>query len=143
MDLGGELALLFAVDDGSLPEIRIEGLSPDSVAKALQVLDSLVAEAQSLPSQVAAPGHTVATLTVNDVTIPLIGVGVFKDGLILDYRMGPEWTSDRVNAFFEVLHRLCQVHPGAYAEIEPEAHHDARRSFQKAWMRFLSAKGAA
>jgi hypothetical protein len=143
-----QLGELFAVDDGSLPEIRVEGLDPPAVNRALALIRGAAiqppsyAHDQGLNAPRAAD-HFVAALEIDGCRLPALGFGPFHDALILDYRMGPEWSPDRVGALFELLHRICRLHQGAYVEIEPEANPNLRRAFQKAWMQYLTQKGAA
>ena len=148
MDLPNQLGELFAVDDGSLPEIRVEGLEPQAVAQALALLQAVAIQPLKYghergPTALPSGNHFVATLNIAGSQLPELGFATFDNALIVDYRMGPVWTLDRIHALFELLHRICALHSGAYVEIEPEANPDLRRAFQKAWLQYLTQKGAA
>ena len=148
MDLPSQFGDLFAVDDGSLPEIRVEGLDRGAVAAAVALIQSAAIRPFKYGHEheaTAPPGanHFVAILNLAGRQLPELGFGAFDDALIVDYKMGPEWTTERVQALFELLHRICALHPAAYVELEPEATPRLRRAFQKAWMQYLTQKGAA
>ena len=148
MDLLTQLGELFAVDDGSLPEIRVEGLDPQAVTAALALIKSAAIHPLRYgheQGENAPPGarHFVVTLNFAGCELPELGFATFDDAVIVDYRMGPQWTARAVRALFELLHRICALHPGAYLQIEPEADLRLQRAFQKAWIQYLTAKGAA
>jgi hypothetical protein len=148
VDPSSRLNELFAVDDGSLPEIRIEGLDSRSIAAALDLIKGLATGPLKYGHEkgAAAPAgasHFVVGLKVGGSELPELGFAQFEDALIIDYRMGPVWSIERINGLLELLHRICGLHQGAYVEIEPEADPELRRTFQKTWMQFLTRKGAA
>ena len=148
MDLLNQLGELFAVDDGSLPEIRVEGLEPRAIAGALALIHSAAVKPlkyghEQGPSAPPGANHFVAIVNIADCELPELGFGAVDDALIIDYRMGADWTPDRIQALFELLQRVCAFQPGAYVEIEPEADPTLRRAFQKAWMQYLTNRGAA
>ncbi len=125
---------LFEEDDGSLPEIHVAGLTP---AAAQRCLDALFDRADSLrPDQtvwdwqrdedvpiadvpevgpLAAEGklstlHVVLTgIRSGDVGVPDLGVSVRPGALVVDYRMGVEWTAEVVAGFVELLRALQQL----------------------------------
>lgn len=139
----GSLHEVFRVDDGSLPEIRIEGMSRAGIEHALDLVASLsVAKpkfAHSLgPRAPEGINHFVVRLQIDGQELPELGVAAFKDALIVDYRMGPEWTDDRIRSLFHLLRRISEADKGAYVEIEREAAPEFRRAFQKAWMQYLT-----
>ena len=148
MRLPTELDQLFAIDDGSLPEIRIGGLDEHSIEAALDlILSATLAPAKygHEAGSDAPPGanHFVVKVAIGGTEVPELGVATFEDAVILDYRMGPAWDAERISALFELLRRICVLRAGAHVEIEPEADPKLRRAFQKAWMQYLTRKGAA
>ena len=148
VDLLDQLGELFAVDDGSLPEIRVEGLDAETVAKALALVEGLAVKPLKYAHEQGAnapadANHFVATLNVGGCELPDLGFGAFGDAVIIDYRMGPEWTVDRVRALLKLLHDISALKPGAYVQIEPEADARLRRAFQRIWLQYLTQKGAA
>ncbi len=129
--------------DGSLPEIRIEGMTQGGIVHALRLVTSLSLDKPKYahPLGASAPegtNHFVVRLQVDGVELPELGVAAFKDALVFDYRMGPEWTDDRVRSLFHLLRQISKIDAGAYVEIETEASPRLRRAFQKAWMQFLT-----
>src|SRR6266576_3274807 len=84
---------LFRVDDGSLPEIRIEGMTQGGIVHALRLVTSLSLDKPKYahPLGASAPegtNHFVVRLQVDGVELPELGVAAFKDALVFDYRMG-------------------------------------------------------
>jgi hypothetical protein len=148
MDPLESLRELFSQDDGSLPEIRVEGLGRAAVNRAVALVQGYAVAPLKYGHPDGASGppgtdHFVARLRVEGSDLPELGVGAFDDALILDYRMGPAWTADAIRTFLALLHRIAGLEPGAYVEIEPEASPELRRAFQKAWLIYLTDKGAA
>jgi len=148
VDRSAQLAELFLVDDGSLPEIRVEGLDRQSVEAALDLIRGLAITAFKYAHELGpdAPlglNHFVTTLRIGGVELPELGIWPFEDAVIVVYQMGPAWTAERIDGLFDLLHRICSLRHSAYAEIEPEADQELRRAFQKVWMQYLSEKGAA
>lgn len=128
---------LFERDDGSLPDIFVENLSPDEIVVVYEwllsqctiagdpTLWSLEAE-QDVPirevpyparafvqRKVASFRHCLASLVVGKVELPTLSVCVEPEGVSFDYRMGSEWGEREVLALFELLRQLCQLVPNA------------------------------
>jgi len=148
MSIPTELEQLFAIDDGSLPEIRVEGLDHQSIEDAIDLIHSAALTPvkyghEAGPDAPAGAKHFVVRVAVDGTDLPELGVAPFEDAIIIDYRMGPAWDAKRVDALFELLRRICAVKPGAHIEIEPEADPKLRRAFQKAWTQYLTRRGAA
>src|SRR4051812_45923484 len=115
-----ELRFLFDTDDGSLPEVRLTELSPDGLAAGYAFLRSQAQAAPGVafwhrsqdreepiddwpnPARLVAADeadefHFLArNIGVRGVTLPDLGVFVFRYELALDYRMGPEWDEPRL-----------------------------------------------
>jgi len=94
VDPSTRLNELFAVDDGSLPELRIEGLDSRSIAAALDLIKGLATGPLKYAHEkgAAAPAgasHFVVGLKVGGSELPELGFAQFEDALIIDYRMGP------------------------------------------------------
>jgi len=148
MTLPIELDQLFAIDDGSLPEIHVEGLDQRSIEGALDLIHSAALAPAKYGHEAgseAPPGvnHFVVKVAIGGTELPELGVASFEDAMIIDYRMGPAWDAARISALFELLRRICALREGAHVEIEPRADPKLRRAFQKAWMLYLTRKGAA
>lgn len=74
------------------------------------------------------------------VTLPDLGVFVFPDRLVLDYRMGPSWGPGEVAAFFRLLTELAGLGTGAVLSLQDGARTDLESRFQDAWLR-ISGQG--
>ncbi len=132
----------FETDDGSLPSIEINCLSTGDVEAIYSSLrersrlwnndavfwdvkrkcevpvDSVENAASLVAQKIAEPFHICLTeLTVKDVTLPDLGVFILPDSIELDYRMGAEWSRDRVAALFLLLCQLANM--ALSAAIEP------------------------
>jgi len=110
MTLPIELDQLFAIDDGSLPEIRVEGLDQRSIEGALDLIHSAALAPAKYAHEAgseAPPGvnHFVAKVAIGGTELPELGVASFEDAMIIDYRMGPAWDAARISALFELLSR--------------------------------------
>lgn len=127
-----KLSNYFTSDDGSLPEIEVRFLNGDGVVEGLSHLFALGARDVSVggariwmkDSNASRPfeGANDAKLVIegaaeafhlvlddiecNGHVIPALGVFIFPDELVLDYRMGPEWGPDEIHALLVVLSRL-------------------------------------
>ena len=165
-DWWSRIAGNFTEDDGSLPGIGINNLSPAGVsaiyrmlrARSLVVGDSNVfwslVEAMDKPvDSVPDPAIQVATrqaeafhvllasITVRGVVLPDIGVFIWPDAVELDYRMGPAWGMAQVVGFFELLKECCALDPAAVVEPEPGEGVPEPEQFRRAWteyQRFLA-----
>jgi hypothetical protein len=157
---------LFDTDDGSLPAVRLTGLTGEGVAAAYafvlarakvqtdlvfwhrvkdrkERLDdwpnpaSLVARAEADPFHFLASG-----LTFEGVTIPDLGVFVFPGEIALDYRMGPEWDERRVLALFELLRQLAALDSLAQVRLEQHVLPAVERRFLSAWADYCRQRAA-
>jgi hypothetical protein len=154
----------FETDDGSLPSIEVNGLSTTDVASIYSMLrkqsrlwnedavywdverqaevpvDSVENAAALVGQGRAEPFHLcLSDLAVSDALLPDIGVFVFSDSIELDYRMGPEWTRDRVAALFELLCQIVIDRPSAVVEpSSPEGPPDPA-AFRHFWSTLQSA----
>ena len=50
-------------------------------------------------------------IAVDGVEIPVLGIFVYRGGIAIDYRMGSEWNSANVGAFFAMLAHLLTLAP--------------------------------
>jgi hypothetical protein len=163
MDAWKKLRFLFETDDGSRPEIRIAGLSPDGVASVFELirsratLDSDAAfwhraldreellTAYHDPAGMVASGdteafHVVASgISAGETILPDLGVFVFSDEIALDYRMGPEWGEAELGALFELLRILTAVAPEARVELDDHELPEVERLFMDEWAAYCQA----
>ncbi len=126
------LTQYFSTDDGSLPEIKVAYREAASAVEAFALLyergarDVTVdgghlwmratrseksfsgpADALLMAEGLADPFHVVlGGIRGTDQVIPDLGAFVSTDGLVLDYRMGPEWGQAEIESFLEVLRKL-------------------------------------
>lgn len=119
---------LFDYDDGSLPEVQIDGITAD---EAQAMLDALLPLGDPLrPDQtvwdherdkeppisdypdagrLAAEGrlsslHFVLTgLQWRETGLPDLGVGIWPGTFAIDYRPGSDWTPDVLSCFIDLL----------------------------------------
>jgi hypothetical protein len=156
MDLWHEFQSLFDTNDGSLPEIDIENVSPvgvgdmwtylraaatayagdawfwDKRSERETLLDSIPNPAQLVVSGEAEPFHTVLQgITYFGGVIPDLGVFFFQDAIVLDYRMGHSWNALNLTALFELLYQLQR--------IDSHAHISLANVFSPGWRARFSA----
>ena len=133
----------FTEDDGSLPGLEFRNLDPASVRNLVQYFfhhgtltnddatlwhnqmqaDVPIAKlddpAGLVVSGIAAPFHCCFQLQAMGVNIiPELGLFVFQGTVAIDYRMGPDWNPDNVDAFFRLLVHLKSIAPEASIESE-------------------------
>jgi hypothetical protein len=138
MSLWDEFHDAFDTNDGSLPEIDIENVSPDGIAamwmylrsrafayvgdawfwhtitQQATPLDSASHAAQLVVTGEAQPFHTILQgITYSGAVIPDLGVFIFPGAIVLDYRKGSNWDAARLTALFELLRQLQSIDPDA------------------------------
>lgn len=128
---------LFEVDDGSLPDIFIEDLSPEQIVAVYDWLRALCSgpgdstlwqldcQDDVLVRDVAHPArdfvqgkvegfrHGLVGLRMGGVELPPLTVSVDAGGLSMDYRMGPGWNEQTLCALLELLGQVLAVVPHA------------------------------
>lgn len=133
---------LFAVDDGSLPEICIRRLNPAQISGIYALLrapgtqlvgaplvhdmtercDKPLASLENPAEQVVQarfePFHfLVRGLRFGDRGLPDLGVFILPDAVVLDYQPGLDWKESQVLALFELLRRVRGIAPLAAIEL--------------------------
>lgn len=130
-----DLSYYFENDDGSLPEIEIEFSSAGSLQCAFTHLFDLGAEnitingsylwlreegrdepfsgpadAALVTEGKADPFHAVlGSISIGRHDLPDLGVLVAQSSLVIDYRMGPDWSRGRVEALLSLLRSLMAL----------------------------------
>lgn len=162
-----QLGFLFDTDDGSLPEVRLTGLTVDQtplVYARLRALSSRInhgayfwdrradreTPVDSVPNAAAlviSGDAEVFHLVLQDprvgaVALPELGVFVFPDEISLDYRMGPAWGPTEVAALCELLCELQRLAPGSRVELEEHALADVRDQFAATVARYCDQRDA-
>lgn len=157
MDAWKKLRFLFETDDGSLPDIRIAGLSPDGVVSVFDLIRTRATlnsdaafwhrvldraellgahrdPAGMVVSGEAGPFRVLASkISVGETILPDLGVFVFSDEVILDYRMGPEWDETKLGALFELLRSLTDAAPEARVKLDEHVLPEVERLFLDEW----------
>ena len=124
-----DLSRYFETNDGSLPEIEVDFISKESIHRAFAYLFELGAEnvtangcylwmhresrdmpfsgpedAQLVTSGLSASFHVVLdSIEVGGNKLPALGVLVDPNSLVIDYRMGPDWSRQNIGALFNLL----------------------------------------
>lgn len=167
MDLWHEFQSLFDSNDGSLPEIDIENVSPAGLARMWTYLRTIASDyagdawfwdkrndrqtgLDSVPNPAAlvVAGeaeifHTVLQgITFFGTVIPNLGVFVFQDAISLDYRMGGDWNAAKVSALFELLRQLQRIDSNAQISLSKTYFSsDWRERFTAAFTRYVQQLG--
>jgi hypothetical protein len=137
MRLWPKVKHLFEKDDGSLPDIYVEGISPDqtialyewlmeqceiygsptlwSIEKQLDIpIREIPQVARAFfQGRVESFRHGIVGLAIRDVLLPALSVCVDSDGLSLDFRKGAEWDEQKVAALFDLLLQFREKAPQA------------------------------
>jgi hypothetical protein len=163
MDAWKKLRFLFDTDDGSLPDIRITGLSPDGVTSVFDLIRSRATlnsdaafwhraldreellgahrdPAGMVVSGEAEPFHVLASgISAGETILPDLGVFVFSDEVVLDYRMGPEWGEAEFGALFALLRSLTAAAPEARVDLDEHVVPEVKRLFLDEWAAYCQA----
>lgn len=130
-----DLSRYFENDDGSLPEIEVEFSSAESLQRAFSYLFDLGAENIAINGSYlwlrkerreepfSGPGdaalvtdgkadsfHVVlGSINVDSHKLPALGVFVDASSLVIDYRMGQDWSRVKVGALINLLKSLIAL----------------------------------
>ncbi|MCB1634424.1 MAG: hypothetical protein KDI51_07515 [Xanthomonadales bacterium] len=138
-------APLFSMDDGVLPEIRMEAASLAAVRRAYACLESCAGqiggpsstwwseqdqrerpiELGLAPWQAVINGELGSFHVLLDglrsrsgLAVPALGVFVSPTQFSIDYRAGPAWSASAVHGLFELLHDVLEaLQQGAFEHI--------------------------
>jgi hypothetical protein len=161
--LWDEAGACFDTDDGSLPGIEVDNLSPAGVSAIYAMLrrrsrlcdgspefwnrkrnESVLVDSVPDAAGLVAAGeaeafhHCIEGLVSGGIELPVLGVFVFPNCVELDYRMGSEWGPTQVAGFFELLRDCCALDPTAVvvpASCEGPPYPDR---FLRAWLSYKS-----
>lgn len=164
-----EVAHIFSKNDGSLPEIEFEVHNPNALkgiyafiqqhsrviettagayywskAKGAEVPIALGDDPVTpLLADEAEPFHLVFgdIVSPSGRPVPPLGLFVFADGVTLDYRMGPDWNSDSVTGFFEILEKVAQL-ADAHKFDHKENLNDGGDELLTIWLRWRRSRNA-
>jgi hypothetical protein len=160
--LWSELRDHFEIDDGSLPEIRVDYADPEAMIRGYATLreqarnvhghlsfwsisdeearplDSVPNAATLVVSGEAEPFHVLLVgVQPRGITLPDLGVFVDADRLTLDYRMGDEWGPAEVESLFALLSSLAAFDPRSSVSLQEGVLPEVEARFQRVWRRFL------
>lgn len=137
MNIWNQLHHLFDEDDGSLPDIFVEGISPEELVEIYTWVLSLTKPSGepclwsleekrdikiadiSNPAQYYIQGkgesfrHGLEVFSFNGVRIPQLSICIGESGVEFDYRMGKDWEAKELMALFEFLRGIKRIAPSA------------------------------
>jgi hypothetical protein len=163
-----ELHDLFDIDDGSLPAVVLNYRDTRSVVEAFAYLrtlgqdvtcggsrfwsitqseerrlDSVPNAAELVLSGEAEPiQFLLGGIVIDGTVLPDLGIFVFEGGIELDYRMGEEWRSPELTAFFRLLLNLAKLDRNSSLALEDGTPPEVIVKFQRCWQRFIAEQGA-
>lgn len=133
---GGTISHLFLHDDGTLPELEFSVETPQAVEQIYAFLQSLASrlesenpcywsDAREIEVPISFDENPTTSLISGDASsmhvlfgginspsgraVPALGVFLASDCVIIDYRMGPEWSESAVVGFFEIIDKVAQL----------------------------------
>ena len=163
MNLWSTFHSIFDTDDGSLPEIAIAHITPAGLADVWMYLRTAAVEyagdnwfwhhsteretpldsVQNAAALVVIGEAEIFHTVLNGISffgsvIPDLGVFVFQDAIVLDYRMGHDWNAANLTALFELLRQIQNIEPGAQISLSPTFFHPKwRAEFQAAFAEYI------
>lgn len=156
MDIWNELHHLFDEDDGSLPDIFVEGISPEESVEiyswVLSLTDpydepclwSLEEEKDIRISDIPNPAlyyiqgkaesfrHGLEVFSFGGIKIPQLSICIGESGVEFDYRMGKEWGENEIKALFDFFYHIKLIAPSAKITQACEGgYHSQNNEFSK------------
>jgi hypothetical protein len=161
---------LFEQDEGSLPEVQMDGVSPEEAQAMFDALLRIAAPLRSdqtvwdderdedLPiGEYAQPGRLAAEGRLSTMhcvlrglewrgrELPDLGVSIWPGTLALDYRPGPQWSPVVVSRFVELLDTLMDLSEQAQLVVADELSNplsdEGQVRFWRAVDQYLDANG--
>lgn len=135
MNIWNKLHHLFEKDDGSLPDIFVENITPDEIVTVYSWVLSLtkpygepclwsLEENRDIKiTDISNPAlyyiqgksesfrHGLEEFYFNGVKIPQLTIYIGESGIDFDYRMGKEWNKIKLISLFEFLHEIRKIAP--------------------------------
>lgn len=155
-----QLHHLFDTNDGSLPSIGLNNLSPQEVERIYLYLRSqsklvsigsyfwsTVTEEEIPIDSVDNAAHlviigeaecfqlVVSGLTFRDAVIPDLGIFVCTDLIELDYRMGEKWGIAELEALFILFSKIRELAPLVRIDL-PDFHTEDNEQFKSTLMQY-------
>jgi hypothetical protein len=154
--LWSKLHDLFDTNDGSLPDIELGNLTASeiksiyaylrfnskmvshkscfwsTIAQEEVPIDSVENAASLVLSGEAESFHIViGELFIGGAVIPDLGIAIFQNSIILDYRMGEEWGNTELESLFILFSKIRELAPLVNIEYQtnccPEVHERFKR----------------
>ena len=163
MNIWNEVKHLFEKDDGSLPDIFISNLTNQELIAIYEWLMSqceapqkttvwsIEKECDVFLHEVPSPAsslcegrieyikHPLEGLSINGILLPLLCIWVFSNEIIIDYRMGNEWSDKKVLALFDLLRCIQQIAPIAPITQADEGDYECKNTeFSQAFKAYCS-----
>jgi hypothetical protein len=137
MSIWNKLHHLFDEDDGSLPDIFVEGISPEESVeiyswvlsltkpygepclwsleeeKDIRIVDIPNPALYYIQGKAESFRHGLEVFSFNGVEIPQLSICIGKSGVEFDYRMGKNWGPKELIALFDLLIQIKRVAPNA------------------------------
>lgn len=154
MSIWDKLHHLFDEDNGSLPDIFVEGVSPEELVEIYSwvllltkpygdpCLWSLEEERDIRIADIPNPAlyyikgkadsfrHGLEEFSFNGVNIPQLTICVGDSCVEFDYRMGEEWGAKELMALFEFLYRIKCIAPDAkITQADEGDYHNPNKEF--------------
>ena len=130
---------LFDTDDGSLPDVYVENLTPDEVVaiyewavtqggvpkdktvwriadqQELSIFEVNAPAREFVNGVIAGFRHRLEGLAIDGCVLPLLTISLEDDSCVsFDYRKGHEWDNGTINAFLMFLSFVHELAPGAH-----------------------------
>lgn len=157
-NLWEDVKTCFDTDDGSLPGVHIEDLSPSGVSAVYNMLrrrsrpvggppkffvqkfvpiDSVVdAPALVVAGKAVGLSHEIEGLVAGGVELPVLGVRVWPKAVDLAYWFGPEWEQPQIVGFFELLRDCCSLDMAAVVVPSVFGTPSYTERFFRAWSKY-------
>jgi len=158
MKLWEELHHLFENDDGSLPDIFVENISPNESVEIYSwvlsltkpcgepTLWSLEEDRDIKITEISNPAlyyiqgksesfrHGLEEFEINGTKIPQLTIALNESGVEFDYRKGKEWGVKEIDALFEFLYQIKGLAPSAkITQAYEGGHHEPNKEFSKSF----------
>ena len=163
MKLWEELHHLFEIDDGSLPDIFVENISPNESVEIYSwvlsltkpygqpTLWSLEEERDIKITELSNPAlyymqgksesfrHGLVEFEICGTKIPQLSIAVNESGVEFDYRMRTEWEVKELDALFHFLYQIKRLAPTANIfQAYEGGYHKPNKEFSKSFNDYVA-----
>ncbi len=166
MNIWNKLHHLFDEDDGTLPDIFVEEISPEETVEIYSwvlsltkpygepCLWSLAEERDISISDIPDPALyyiqgkaesfriVLEEFSFSGFKIPQLSISIGESGVEFDYRMGKEWGANELMALFEFLYRIQRIAPGAkITQAYEGGYHNPNKEFSNVFEVYANEHG--